>query len=123
MNFMNEFAKWLNDTMNSMGFTQESLGNKIGVAHVTIGKWQRGKHLPDPLSLRELATVTGTPVIRLFQMAGYFPADVVEQGETPITDYRTHDIISIAKQLNDEDRQALLQMARHLKKIREEKKE
>jgi transcriptional regulator with XRE-family HTH domain len=65
------FARWLNDQMEKLGLTQEALGNKVDVSHVTVSKWQRGKHLPDPKVLRKLAAVTGVEDIWLFRLVGY----------------------------------------------------
>ncbi len=70
-----DFSKWLNDQMERSGLTQEALANKVDVSHVTISKWQRGKHEPDPKRLLKLAEVFDENPLRLFNMVYGLPLD------------------------------------------------
>ena len=74
------FRKWLNDYMQENNLTQESLGEKIGVAHPTVHSWLVGKHPPMPDSLRRLAEVSGADVLELFQMVEYLPTPIPGAG-------------------------------------------
>jgi len=68
-----DFSKWLNDQMERSGLTQEALANKVDVSHVTVSKWQRGKHTPDPGRLLKLAEVFNEKPLRLFNMVYGLP--------------------------------------------------
>lgn len=72
---LREFSEWLNRYMEAEGLTQQAVGDAVGVAHVTVGKWQKGTHHPSPLLLRRLAEMAGLPPLSLFVMLGYLPAD------------------------------------------------
>ena len=69
----NTFAKWLKAFMEKQGLTQQVLGEKVGVSHVAISKWQRGLNLPEPRPLRNLSEIAGTHPVVLFQLCGYLP--------------------------------------------------
>jgi DNA-binding transcriptional regulator YiaG len=36
------------------GLTQEGFAHKLGVTHLTVGRWERGEHKPSPLAARKL---------------------------------------------------------------------
>ncbi len=48
------------------GLTQESLGEKLGMAAQTISKWERDESLPDASALPKLADALGTTIDGLF---------------------------------------------------------
>lgn len=75
------FAQWLNETMEALGLTQEGLGNKVDVSHVTVSKWQRGRHLPDPKQLRRLAIAAGVDDVWLFRLVGYIAPEEPDGGK------------------------------------------
>lgn len=52
-----EFKFWLRGFRRKIGLSQEALGSKVGVEHVTIGQWERGSNRPDPQKLIKLAEV------------------------------------------------------------------
>ena len=37
-----------------LGLTQQEFADKIGVAFVTVNRWENGKHKPTQLALQEL---------------------------------------------------------------------
>ena len=43
-----------------LDLTQEQFAQLIGVTVFTVGGWERGEHVPSPLSLRMLRTVSAT---------------------------------------------------------------
>jgi len=48
------------------GLTQESLGEKLGMAAQTVSKWERDESLPDASALPKLADALGTTIDSLF---------------------------------------------------------
>ena len=47
------------------GFTQEELGERLGVTNKTISRWETGKYMPDIDKLQELSTCLGVSVNEL----------------------------------------------------------
>ena len=47
------------------GFTQEELGERLGVTNKTISRWETGKYMPDIDKLQELSTCLGVRVNEL----------------------------------------------------------
>ncbi len=56
----------LRERRKIMGFTQEALGEKLGVAAQTVSKWERDESLPDTALLPPLADALGTTIDSLF---------------------------------------------------------
>lgn len=46
-----QFKFWLREFRSSRGLTQDELGKKFGVTHVTVGIWEKGENRPDPEKL------------------------------------------------------------------------
>ena len=47
------------------GFTQEELGERLGVTNKTISRWETGKYMPDIDKLQELSICLGVSVNEL----------------------------------------------------------
>lgn len=77
------FKEWLRGQIQANGWTYESLGNLIGVSHGAVGGWVRGKYLPDPISLKQLARVTKVKDTWLFRMVGYLEPEAENGGLEP----------------------------------------
>lgn len=67
-----EFKFWLREFRRKNDLTQERLGGQIGVAHVTIGQWERGEK-PDPGRLLKLAEFSGEDPHYLFNLVYGLP--------------------------------------------------
>lgn len=47
------------------GFSQQELGERLGVARQTVARWESGKATPDAVFLREIARIYGVRVSEL----------------------------------------------------------
>ncbi len=50
-----KIGKFIAELRRSAGYTQEALGEKIGVTNKTISRWENGNYMPDIEMLRLLA--------------------------------------------------------------------
>jgi transcriptional regulator with XRE-family HTH domain len=60
------FKFWLRKYRLDQKLSQDDLGAKVGVTHVTVGQWERGTNKPEPPTLEKLADVTGRDPVELF---------------------------------------------------------
>lgn len=58
-------GKFIAQIRKERGFTQESLGERLGVTNKTISRWETGKYMPDIDKLQELSTCLGVSVNEL----------------------------------------------------------
>lgn len=58
-------GKFIAQRRKERGFTQESLGERLGVTNKTISRWETGKYMPDIDKLQELSTYLGVSVNEL----------------------------------------------------------
>ena len=67
---LNIVAKRLREAREKKGFSQKALGIAAGIdefsASPRINQYERGKHVPDLLTLEKLASVLGVPVAYFF---------------------------------------------------------
>lgn len=59
----------LSDRRLAVGLTQVDVAAKLGVSHVTVGRWESGESKPQPRYYPRLAEVLNIPaeeVVRLF---------------------------------------------------------
>lgn len=68
-----EFREKLGRLMREHGHTQTSLGNKLGISHRAVGKWQAGDSEPSPETAKKLAAELGVPVELLMNPAHELP--------------------------------------------------
>jgi len=52
-------GKLISRLRRKKGFTQQALGDKLGVSYKTISKWECGKGLPDISMLKEISLIFG----------------------------------------------------------------
>ena len=87
------------------GVTQVELAKIIGVSKSTYSYWEMDKYQPDQESLFKLADYYG---VTLDYLLGREP-------ELPVTDDFTYALYNETKELSEEDKQQLINMARFLK--------
>ena len=63
--FPMKFAEHLMTLRKQRGWSQEELGNKIGVTRQTVSKWEMGQSTPELEKLMELARLFGTSIDKL----------------------------------------------------------
>lgn len=95
------FSRRLREARLKAGLSQKALGIKAGIdefsASPRMNQYERGKHLPDLLTMEHLAATTGIPVPYFF---------------TPEDDLA--EIIDLWGQMNEKTRKKLLTAARDL---------
>ena len=102
---------------NEHGMSQAEFAKKIGVAQNTVSNWENGNRLIDTDTVTRIADYFSVSVDYLLGRT-----DDINQktGEENITfDDFTYAMYNESKELTDEDKQALLGMARLLKKKKE----
>ena len=95
------FTRRLREIRLRMGLSQKALGMKIGIdqfsASPRMNQYERGRHLPDLLTIENLAAVAGVPVPYFFTQ----DEDLAE-------------ILILWKQMNEKGQEKLLIAARNL---------
>lgn len=59
------YAESIRKARTNAGLTQEQLARQIGVASMTVSRWERGKHEPLAHQWRAIAQATGTQLDEL----------------------------------------------------------
>ena len=60
-----KIGKFMSAMRKQQGFTQEQLGEKLGVTNKTISRWETGKYMPDIDKLQELSAILGISINEL----------------------------------------------------------
>lgn len=100
------------------GMSQTEFANKIGVAQNTVSNWENGNRLIDTETVARIADYFGVTIDYLLGRT-----DDMNQnpGEENISfDDFTYAMYNESKELTEEDKQALLGMARLLKKKKQD---
>lgn len=53
---------WIKAARDAKGWTQETLGEKLGVTKANVSHWETGKHDPSFLQLLKIRDLTGHPL-------------------------------------------------------------
>lgn len=48
------------------GLTQKQLGREVGVSHVRVSMWERGREIPSPAQMQDIAITLGTSISSIF---------------------------------------------------------
>ena len=54
-----EIGQRIRQAREALGWSQTQLGAKLGVSHISVGRWERGVMLPSRKRMKELAKVLG----------------------------------------------------------------
>lgn len=65
------FAVWLNATMQSRRLSQADMARAVGVADAQVSRWRRGQVVPTVRYLQRIADTFGVPRATLDRLAGY----------------------------------------------------
>lgn len=68
-----DVAKWIRSARKSKGWTQQRLGDEVGVTKANVSHWETGKHDPSFLQL-----------LRIRDLTGYALRDVAADGAWPL---------------------------------------
>lgn len=105
------FREWLFDVMESNQWTQQELGDLIGVTQTAVGRWLKGTNGPDARVLKKLADVSHTNAVWLFQLVGYLPPS--EEGQpVPVNDMARTEWNALLDGLSPEQQREAIKMVR-----------
>lgn len=107
----------LKSLRNEHGMSQAEFARKIGVAQNTVSNWENGNRLIDTETIARIADLFDTSVDYLLGRTD--DIDQKPDDENITFDDFTYAMYNESKELTDEDKQALLGMARLLKKKKE----
>ena len=65
---LNKTGKTIARLRKSMGFTQASLAEKLGISDKAVSKWETGKAKPTTDTLRKMAVLYGLSVDKLLEI-------------------------------------------------------
>ena len=104
------YSEWVNaplqnlirDELNRRDWTISDLGRAIDSQTSLISRWMQGQR-PNPESLALIADALGIDILRLFALAEYIPADLVESG-----DERTVNLMAVLRQIEMSDERHMM---------------
>jgi transcriptional regulator with XRE-family HTH domain len=69
-------AKQLKEHRYKARLTQSDFAKRLGVDQATVSAWERGRALPNPQAIQDLAVVLGTSVTALLSLPRQLPCPV-----------------------------------------------
>lgn len=113
------FALKLKELRENLGLSQRALAVKLGVSQSTVGMWESSQREPNFKTIEELAN--------FFDVTTDYLLGRTDNKKTVVDDDIGYDDFTYAmhnesKELTDEDKEMLLDMARMLKKRINERK-
>lgn len=102
-----DFSIWLDEELNRRGWTQADLARSSGLSTGTISLLYTGGRKPGKRTAPAIARAFNIPPERVFQAAG------ILEYKTPTTD-QLDQLVHLAAQITDADRDLLIDMARLL---------
>ena len=100
------------------GMSQTEFANKIGVAQNTVSNWENGNRLIDTETVARIADYFGVTIDYLLGRTDDMNQNSVEENIS--FDDFTYAMYNESKELTEEDKQALLGLARLLKKKKQD---
>jgi transcriptional regulator with XRE-family HTH domain len=71
-----EAGRWMRQGRQGAGLTQEQAARQLGISHVTVSRWDRGRLRPNPRMLHQAADLYGMayePLARAYEYAPLEP--------------------------------------------------
>ena len=113
------FALKLKELRENLGLSQRALAIKLGLSQSTIGMWESGQREPNFKTTEELANFFDVSIDYLLGRTDN-KKPIIDNNDIGFDDF-TYAMHNEAKELTDDDKQMLLDMAKMLKKRVEEK--
>ena len=93
-------GKYLAELRNEHGFTQEELGEKIGVTNKTISRWENGHYMP-PIDIFEtLSKLYGVSINEILCGKTLNPEEYQEAAEANIKEALSNSVFSAKEKLD-----------------------
>jgi transcriptional regulator with XRE-family HTH domain len=70
---METFSTWLNNQLDTFGWTQAELARRAGLGEATLSRFISGTHRPGPDACLAIARAFGEPPENVFRLAGLLP--------------------------------------------------
>lgn len=67
------FSRWLDQQLDKRGVSPSQLAAYLGVSHVSVGSWCKGKYLPKPANIILMAEYFKVDTDWLLTLAEYRP--------------------------------------------------
>lgn len=115
------FALKLKELRENLGLSQRALAGKLGVSQSTIGMWESGQREPNFKMVEELANFFDVTADYLLGRTDNKKPVTDNSSDIGFDDF-TYAMHNESKELTDEDKEMLLDMARMLKKRIDERK-
>lgn len=115
------FALKLKELRENLGLSQRALAGKLGVSQSTIGMWESGQREPNFKMVEELANFFDVTADYLLGRTDNKNPVTDNSSDIGFDDF-TYAMHNESKELTDDDKQMLLDMARMLKKRIDERK-
>ena len=74
-----KIGKFIAELRKEKNLTQEQLGEKLGVTHKAISKWENGKCLPDPSLYKPLCSILGINLTEFFNGEKIVPENTIQK--------------------------------------------
>ena len=74
-----KIGKFIAELRKEKNLTQEQLGEKLGVTHKAVSKWENGKCLPDPSLYKSLCSILGINLTEFFNGEKIVPENTIQK--------------------------------------------
>lgn len=95
-----KIGKFISELRHEKGFTQEQLGEKIGVTNKTISRWENGNYLPSIDMLKLLSEEFSVTINELLYGEKISDSEYREKSDEIIENIAKSDIFSLREKYN-----------------------
>lgn len=74
-----KIGKFIAELRKEKKLTQEQIGEKLGVTHKAVSKWENGKCLPDPSLYKTLCSILGISLTEFFNGEKIIPENTIQK--------------------------------------------
>lgn len=74
-----KIGKFIAELRKEKKLTQEQIGEKLGVTHKAVSKWENGKCLPDPSLYKPLCSILGISLKEFFNGEKIIPENTIQK--------------------------------------------
>ena len=116
-----KFCERLKIARNNLGISQKKLAEYLFVSQQTVAKWENDKATPNPEAITKISEILNVSTDYLLGITNERNPSLDNSADIGFDDF-TYAMHNESKELTDEDKEMLLDMARMLKKRIDERK-